>query len=185
AGRMAKADIVEHFAFVSLLIAGVCLIFGARNARAFAFPLAFLYFMVPFGASALPALQETTTGLAATLLNLVGVNAGRAGFIITTAAGPFHIAPSCAGLNFLLASLMIASLFAETALSGWRARVGFVFAAAVLAIAANALRAAIVIGAATLLGGAIAADHILFGLIFYAMLIAALIAAGGRLARAS
>ncbi len=186
AGRAMGADIVEHAAFVSLLIAGAVLFFGTENARNWAFPLAFLFFLVPFGASFMPALQQASAAGSEIILDLLGLDAARDGVIITTAAGPFEVAPSCAGLNFLLAAAMVSSLFAAAALHGWRRRAGFVALALLLAVAANIIRVAAVIAVATITSsaGTVGADHIVFGWVFYALMLSLLMIAGRRMALA-
>jgi len=186
AGRVLGADIAEHVAFVSLLIAGAALFFGIANARNWAFPLAFLFFLVPFGASLTPALQQITAAASEALLNLSGLPATRSGVIITTGAGPFEVADSCAGLNFLLAAAMVSTLFAAAALHGWRRRIGFVAFALVLSVAANIARVAVVIAAATIMNSAdtIGADHIVFGWVFYALMLFLLMLIGRRMALA-
>ncbi|MEQ8936066.1 MAG: exosortase/archaeosortase family protein, partial [Amphiplicatus sp.] len=142
-GRTLGADIIEHIAFVSLLIAGAALFFGIANTRVWAFALAFLFFLVPFGGSLQPALQDMTAAASDILLNISGLDADRSGVIITTAAGPFEVAQSCAGLNFLLAATMVSSLFAAAAFHDWRRRAGFIALALLLAIAANIARVAV------------------------------------------
>jgi exosortase A len=177
-GRAATANIIEQFAFVGALIAAVTLVFGLRNASRWAFPLAFLVFIVPFGETAVPPLQELTARAATTLLNAAGVEASLNGDIIATTVGRFAVAEACAGLNFLLASAMIAAVFAHVSFLSRRKQAAFVALALSFAIVANILRAFLVILAATLTNGryAIGADHFAFGLVFYGLLIAALLA---------
>lgn len=180
AGRVVGASIVEHLALVSLLIAGAVFFFGARNARNWAFPLAFLFFLVPFGVSLQPALQETAAVASNALLNLAGLDAVRHGLVIATSAGVFEIAEACSGLNFLLASLMVSSFFAAVAFADWGRRAAFVGLAIAAAVIANIARVTAVIGAAELTGDAysIGSDHIVFGWAFYAVMLFALVSVG-------
>lgn len=185
AGRALGANIIEHAALVGLLVAGVVLIFGARNARRWCFALAALFFLVPFGVSLAPVLQYIAATASAALLSVAGFAPVRDGLVIATSGGAFEVAPSCSGLNFLLVSLMTSLAFAHAALDGWRRRLLFIALAAAMAVAANVLRVTLVIAAATLAGpgSPLAADHIAFGWVLYAALLAVLIAAGRRLAR--
>lgn len=185
-GRAANAAIVEQLAFVAMLVAFTALVFGPAYVRRWAFPLAFLLFMVPFGGGFLPALQAIAAGGVIVLLNLVGADAARDGLMITTSAGRFEIAEACAGLNFLIAAIMVAALFAHLAFTGRRKIFLFIIFAALFALAANILRAFLVILAATITEGrfAIASDHFLFGVIFYGALLFILTSVGRRFADA-
>jgi len=183
-GRALSANILEQLAFVTLVIAGFAAGFGWRRAREAAFPLAFLYFMVPFGTSFTPLMQEIAASATMGLLKAIGVGASIDGLVITTAGGRFRIAESCAGLNFLLAALMISSAFGYMSFVGWKKRAAFIALAAMLALIANIARIMMVISIATASGGEIkiAADHLLFGWGFYALLVVGLILMGRRLA---
>ncbi|PQA85705.1 exosortase A [Hyphococcus luteus] len=170
AGHAAGVALVEQFAFVSLLIAGAGVFFGAAAFRLWALPLLFLYFMVPFGEILIPFLQQATAGSVVTLLNLVGLSSTIIdGVLIKTPAGLFQIAEACAGLNFLLAALMIAYIYACQVLPSLRARLVFLFIATLIALAANFLRVFVVILIADLSGMALAVgpDHWVIGLVFY------------------
>jgi exosortase A len=185
-GRAANVAFVEETAFVAMVIALAALLFGPAYIRRWAFPLAFLFFMVPVGGGLLPLLQDFAAGGVIALLHLVGVEAARDGLVIATSAGRFAIAEACAGLNFLIAALMIAALFAHLSFRTARKALLFIGFSALFAIAANVLRAFVVILADTLTGGrfAIASNHFLFGWVFYGALIFVLIVIGRAFADA-
>jgi exosortase len=183
AGRIAEANLVEEVALVLLLIAGVGAFFGAEALRRRAFPLAFLFFMVPAGVSLLPALQSIAAVAASAFLTAAGISHERAGVVIVTAVGGFRIAESCAGLNFLLAALMVSTLFAHLRGLDWRYGALFALFAAALAILANGFRVFAVIAISTWSGGSIkiAADHFAFSLGLYGAFVLALAGVGVRL----
>lgn len=185
-GRAASVNLIEQFGFVSLLIAGAAVVLGLAQFRRLAFPLLFLYFMIPVGGVITPFLQKVTADSAVALLNLTGVKSSIDGLLITTSSGGFEIAEACAGLNFLLAALMVAAIYSWVALRSRRKIITFLVFAAALAIAANIARAYLVILAATLTEGkySIGADHIVFGWVFYGILLFVLIAVGRRYADA-
>ncbi len=184
AGQVAGIALIEHFAFVSLLIAGVAVIFGLAVTRQYAFPLAFLYFMVPFGEVLVPGLQTITTISVSALLKLGGVGLINNGTVIITQAGGFNIAAACAGLNFLLVALMASAYFAHAWFSRWEKALMFAAIAVAAAIATNILRisAIIFLAGVTPPEWRIAADHYLIGLALYAVMIVILLAIGRRLA---
>ncbi|MFQ5563500.1 MAG: exosortase A [Parvularculaceae bacterium] len=182
-GRAAGAQIIEQIAFVSLLIAGVIAVFGPALARIWAFPLGFLFFMVPFGESLIPALQQFTATTAVGFLSLAGAPAAIDGVLITTPAGVFEVGEACAGLRFLIAAVMVSTLFAYLAVDGWRKRALFVVFASGLALAANALRAFMLILLATLTEKqfGVGPEHVFVGWLFYGAIFLILIAVGRRI----
>ena len=183
AGHAAGVALIEQVAFVSLLIAGAGVIFGATALRMWAMPLLFLYFMVPFGEVLIPALQQTTAHTVVSLLSVFDIPAAMDGVLIETPAGRFEIAEACAGLNFLLAALMIACVYGCLVLNSFRARLGFLVIAAAVAVAANILRAFLLILVATLtdMRFAVGADHVAVGLVFYGLVFAVLFWIGARM----
>lgn len=183
AGRASNANLIEEVALVLILTSGVGVFFGIDAVRQRSFPLAFLFFMVPAGVSLYPALQAIAATLASLLLSTAAIAHERAGLVISTSAGGFKIAESCAGLNFLLAALMISTLFAHLKSLDWRRSALFVVAAAVIALAANAVRVFAVIAIATWSEGTIeiAADHLAFSLAVYGLFVVLLVSIGDRI----
>lgn len=183
AGRAAEAAIVGHVSVVVGLIGAAVLTLGRVYVRRSAFAFGFLVFMVPFGESLIPALQGAAAFAVAGLLTLSGVDTLRDGVILTTAAGRFEMAESCAGLRFLLAGLMVAALAAHLAFRDWRRQALFVAAAIVLAVAANWLRAYLIVLTATVtqMRFGTGPEHVAFGWILYVGLTLALLLAARRL----
>lgn len=182
--RASGVSIIGHVALVVALIGAVVAIFGRNLSQRWAFPLGFLFFMVPFGEEAIPLLQQTASAAVAAMLDLTGVETLRDGFILTTGAGSFEMARSCAGLRFLLAAAMISALVSHLAFSTLKKRAAFIAAALALAIAANWLRAYAIILAATASDRrfGIGPEHVALGWAFYSVLIIALIALARRMA---
>lgn len=176
-GRASSLSIVTHAAFVLALVGAVVTIFGGALARRWSFALAFLLFMIPVGAEAAPLLQQWTSIVAAALLNSVGIDTLRDGFMLTTAAGRFEVAESCAGLRFLTASAMIASLLISLAFRRGASKAAFLAAAVGAALLANWLRVFLVVAIATLSERRIGVglDHVAFGWAIFVALMAGLI----------
>lgn len=181
-GRIFEAAIIGHASIVLGIIGAAVLTLGRDFVRRSAFAFGFLVFMIPFGESLIPALQGAAAVSVAGLLNLTGVETLRDGVLLTTSAGRFEMAESCAGLRFLLAGVMIASLAAQLAFKGWRRQALFVGAAILLAIAANWLRAYLIVLAATLTEMRVGTgpEHVAFGWVFYGGLILALLVVARR-----
>ena len=155
-------------------------VLGWRMARAAAGPLLYLYFLVPFGAFLVPWLQDVTTVFVRWGLSILGVPAYVDGWIIEIPEGVFVIAEACAGLRFLIASIAFGCLYALLMYrSTWR-RAGFILASIVVPIVANGLRALGIVWLGHVLGSAeaAAADHVLYGWIFFSIVILLLVLLG-------
>lgn len=178
-GRAIEAAIVGHLSIVAGIAGAAVTTLGRAFVRRSAFAFGFLLFMVPFGESLVPALQSVAAAVVAGLLNLSGIETARDGVLLMTAAGRFEMAQSCAGLRFLLAGAMIASLAAHLAFRDRRRQALFVAAALMLALAANWLRAYAIVLAATITNLRIGTgpEHVAFGWILYLCVILALLAA--------
>jgi exosortase A len=142
--------------------------------------LLYLVFLVPFGAFLTPMLQHFTAGFIAHGLDTLGIANRVTDNQIEIPEGLFYVAEACAGLRFLIASIALGVLYAVTMYtSPWR-RAAFVLAACVVPVLANGVRAlgVVVLGHHLGSASAAAADHVLYGWIFFALVTAAL-ALGG------
>lgn len=180
--RAAGVDLISHAAFVTAIIGVIVFHFGRQLAAQWSFPLAFLFFMVPFGEELTPALQHWAAVALAAALDVSGVETLRDGFMLTTSAGRFEVAASCAGLRFLLAAGMISSLAAYLAFEHWRTRAAFIALALIAAIFANWLRAYLIVLIATVTGRRIGVgpEHVMLGWVFYSLLIIVMLAVARR-----
>lgn len=176
-GRFLDAQILGHVAVVVGVIGVSLLTLGRAIVARSAFAFAFLVFMIPFGESLVPALQAASAAAVAFLLDLTGFNTSRDGLILSTAAGRFEMAASCAGLRFLLAATMVASLAAHLAFSRLDRQLLFIAGALALAVVANWLRAYAIVATATASDMRVGTgpEHVAFGWLLYAGLIIALL----------
>jgi exosortase len=183
-GRVSGAGLLEHAGFVGVIISGAIVAYGWAIARSSAIILSLMVLLIPFGEVALPALKAIATEGAYSLLSLAGIGASVDAHVLTTASGRYAIADGCAGLNFLLASLIVSAVVAEMGLVGLAARLSFLVMAATAAIGANILRVFAVIAIATLSNGdiPIASDHLALSMMIYGALILLLIEAGRKIA---
>jgi exosortase A len=165
---------------MGLLWVLVLAVLGWRFSLAFAGPLAYLIFLVPFGGFAVGPLQHLTARMIDWGLDLVGITHYVDGLMIETTAGMFHVAEACAGLRFIIAALAFGALYALVIFrSPWRRLIVMALALAV-PILANGVRALGIIVLAEYLGSAeaAAADHIIYGWGFFSFVILLLILAG-------
>ena len=186
-GRAGQIQLFEHLALVGMAISVVIALLGRHIAKAIAFPLAFLFFMVPFGDVFVPGLQQFTANFSVVLLRLTGVPVFHDGIMIETPSGLFEVAEACAGIRFLIANIMVGALFAYLALRGLWKWALFMALAVILPIVANGLRAFGIILIAYLTDNQYAAgvDHIVYGWGFFAAIMIAFLAIGNAMADGS
>jgi exosortase A len=155
-------------------------VLGWRVCRAMAAPLAYLIFLVPFGAFATPLLQDVTAWMIEVGLRAWGITHYRDGLLIETTAGLFHVAEACAGLRFLIAALAFGALYAFTLFRSPGRRILVMVLALTVPVVANGIRALGIVIAAEYLGSAeaAAADHVIYGWGFFSAIILLLILAG-------
>jgi exosortase A len=154
--------------------------FGTRLFRLLMAPCLFLFFLVPSGAFLVPLLQRITADITVAGLNLLHIPVFSDGFMIEIPEGSFEVAEACAGLRFLIASSVFGCFFAVVMYQSIVRRALFIILSIAVPIAANGLRALGIIVLAHLEGSAAAveADHIVYGWLFFTLVIMSLIAIG-------
>lgn len=132
--------VLEQLATVAMIPAMVLAVLGWRAAWALAFPLAFLFFAVPFGRGLVPWFMQVTADMATWTLQLSGVPIFRSHMYISIPSGDFEVARACSGLNYVITGLVLGVLYAHLTYTRWTKRVLCVLAFLVIPILANGLR---------------------------------------------
>ena len=181
-GQAGGIGLVRHLALMVMLQGAVMTCLGKAVARGLAFPLFYAFFLVPAGEEIVPLMQTLTAKMCMILLGWVGIAAHIEGVFITTPAGAFEVAEACSGVKFLVAMVAYGVLAANLCFRSRLRRLLFVAAAVVIPILANGVRAWGTIYVASLTSADFAEgfDHVLYGWIFFAIVIALLMAAGWR-----
>ena len=163
--------------FLELLFLGVL---GWRLWKAVSGPLLYLYFLVPFGEFLTPKLQDITAVFVRHGLEILQIPAYVDGYVIEIAEGTFFIAQACAGLRFLIAAIAFGALYALLMYRSPVRRVAFIAISIVVPIVANGFRALGIVFLGHILGSAEAAatDHVLYGWMFFSLVILQLLACG-------
>jgi exosortase len=146
-GRLGVELMNMRVSFVLTLIGLVLLLFGRRVFQILAFPLGFLFLMVPLPQSlvnvvAFP-LQLIAADWAVNLLYHLHVPALREGNIIHLPDTTLFVAEACSGLRSLMALITLGVVFAYFFRKSWGERIVIVLSAIPIAIVVNALRVAI------------------------------------------
>ena len=178
----ALMDVLEarQLLIVALFEVFLLSIIGWRTFRALLAPLLFLFFLVPFGAFLVPALQIFTTSFTVHGLELLGIPVYADRFFIQIPAGSFEVAEACAGLRFLIASIVFGCFFATVMYQSWLRRLIFIVLSLIVPIIANGFRALGLLLLAELEGSAsaVAADHVIYGWLFFSVITFLLILIG-------
>lgn len=181
-GALSGLDLARQAGAVAMVGASVPLLLGPSVTVGLLFPLAYLAFLVPFGEELVEVLQTITAVITVALTRASGIPAVVDGVFIDTPAGLFEVAEACSGVKFLIAMIAFGVLAANVCFVSWRRRVAMVAACIIVPILANGLRAWGTIYAAQLFGVEVAVgfDHIVYGWLFFAIVLALVIAGAWR-----
>ncbi|MEN7536370.1 exosortase A [Aurantiacibacter flavus] len=181
-GNISGLATASQLGAVAMLPASVLALLGPRASYALLFPLFYSVFLVPIGEELVPVLQMITADITIALTHLSGIPAEIEGVFIDTPVGLFEVAEACSGVKFLVAMVALGALIANQCFrSVWR-RAAFMAASVIVPILANGVRAWGTIYIAQFQGIEFAAgfDHIFYGWIFFAVVMATLVGAGWR-----
>ncbi|RIA45602.1 exosortase A [Hephaestia caeni] len=181
-GDAASVALARQLGLVMMLQGAVVTLLGPAVARGLLFPLVYAVFLVPFGESLEGPLQDVTVTMIMPLLHLFGVPAVVDGVLITIPNGYFEVAEACSGAKFVIAMIAYGTLVANVCYVSWARRAVFMVMALVVPVLANGLRAFGTIYAAhlTSVEQATGYDHIVYGWIFFGLVMAAVLAIGWK-----
>lgn len=173
-GRITGINLVAQGGTVIAFQGAAMAIIGLRGSLILGFPLFYTFFLVPFGDEIVPFLQSITAHMATFLSDLSGIHTVSDGILIDTPAGLFIVAEACSGVKFLIAMMALGVLVAYSCFSSWKRRFWFLVVCAIVPIIANSIRAWATIFVAQYVGAKAAGsfDHIVYGWIFFAIVIA-------------
>lgn len=133
--------VLAQFAAVAAVPALVLAALGLPMLRRAVFPLAFMFFMVPFGRDLVPILMRITADMSVFFLKLSGIPVLREGMLLHIPAGTYEVARACSGIKYLTTAAVLGVLYAYVMYASIRKRVIAVAVALTVAIVANGLRA--------------------------------------------
>jgi exosortase A len=173
-------SVITQLAAYGSLLCLVALVYGNQLVKAIIFPLFYMVLAVPMGEELMPALQNVTANISVYLVQLVGIPVYREGLFIYIPNGTFQVAEACSGIRFLIAMIAIGLLYAYMFYRSNYRRIIFVVISLVLPVIANGIRAfgIIYIGHKTDMEYATGADHIIYGWLFFSIVLILLISIG-------
>jgi exosortase A len=181
-GDMAGVNAVTQLCATALLVLAVPAVLGLAAARQIAFPLAFLFFMVPLGEFLIPVMMEGTADFTVAAVRLSGVPVYREGLNFVIPTGSWSVVEACSGVRYLIASFMVGTLFAYLNYSSARRRWLFVLMSLLVPVVANWLRAYMIVMLGHISGNTVAVgvDHLIYGWLFFGVVIGIMFVVGAR-----
>lgn len=180
--ELGDVQIVKQYAFAAMLPLTVLAMLGHRMARSIAFALVFILFAVPFGEIFIPPLIDITANFTIAALRATGIPVLREGNTFSIPTGTWSVVEACSGLRYLIASFTLGTLYAHLTYRSRRRQVLFALLSILVPILANSGRAYMIVMMGHLSGMtlAVGADHLVYGWVFFGIVMFLLFWIGGR-----
>lgn len=164
----------QQFALLGAIYVTIVSILGFRVALHHAVALLLLVFLVPSGQFLVPILQHMSADMSVVMLRAWGVPLFQDDLVIQLPESAYFVAPGCAGLNFVLVSIVLGLVVGELFYKGVGKRVAVVAGLVGVALIANPIRifAIIAVDYATNRTTDIVSDHLTYGWAFFAAVLA-------------
>jgi exosortase A len=181
-GDAAGVAVARHLGVLMMLQGAVSALLGWNATKGLLFPLFYAFFLVPIGEEAVPLLQTVTAKMCMWLLGVAGIPANLEGVFISTPNALFRVAEACSGVKFLIAMVALGALVSNLCFKSWPRRIAFMAVCIIVPVLANGLRAfsTIYVGHHGNLQFAQSFDHVIYGWVFFAVVIALVMAIGWR-----
>jgi exosortase A len=181
-GEVAAVNALSQFALIAMLILAVPAVLGWGVARRISFPLLFLFFAVPFGDFTMPKLMEWTAHFTILGLRFSGIPVHAEGLRFVIPTGSWSVVEACSGVRYLIASVTVGTLFAYLTYRSLTRRLLFVLVSFLVPIIANWARAYMIVMIGHLSGNKLAAgvDHLIYGWLFFGIVILVMFWIGAR-----
>lgn len=179
-GLAGDVQLFMHVATFTFLPLSLWAFIGNQLTYKLIFPLSFILFCIPIGEELIPTLQEVTADLSMLMLTWSGIPVYRSGLYIEIPHGQFLVAEACSGISFFIASIVIGSLYAYLNMQSAKRRIIFMCISILFPIIANAIRVfgIIMTGYLTDMEHAVGADHLIYGWVFFSLVIVCLLGIG-------
>lgn len=169
--NLADVLVVQQFALIAMIPILLWAILGLRIVSEIAFPLAFLFFAVPFGEFLIPRMMDFTADFTVAMLELTGIPVYREGTFFSIPSGDWSVVEGCSGLRYLIASITLGFLYAYLNYRSYMRRIAFMVLACTFPVIANGFRAYMIVMIAHLsdMKLALGVDHFVYGWVFFGL----------------
>lgn len=181
-GELTAVNALTQFALVATLVFAVMALLGTKVSKRIAFPLAFLFFAVPFGDFMMPKLMDWTAAFTVLALRASDIPVYQEGLQFVIPSGNWSVVEACSGIRYIIASVTVGTLFAYLNYTSLHRRLIFIGVSILVPVVANWLRAYIIVMLGHLSGNKIAAgvDHLIYGWLFFGVVIMIMFVIGAR-----
>lgn len=181
-GELTAVNALTQFSVIGIVILVIMSLVGVAIGKELTFPLIFLFFAVPIGDFMLPQLMEWTADFTVLALRLTGIPVFREGQNFVIPSGNWSVVEACSGIRYLIASLTVGTLYSYLTYTSLKRRLIFIGVALLVPIVANWLRAYLIVLLGHISGNKLATgvDHLIYGWIFFGIVIAIIFAIGMR-----
>ncbi len=181
-GELTAVNALTQFALIVTLILAIVSTLGLQVSRQIAFPLAFLLLSVPIGDFMMPKLMEWTAWFTVLALRASGIPVYQEGLQFVIPSGNWSVVEACSGIRYIIASVTVGTLFAYLNYVTLRRRLTFIAISFIVPVFANWLRAYMIVMIGHLSSNKLAAgvDHLVYGWVFFGIVIMAMFAIGAR-----
>lgn len=166
-------QIAQQVAMITIIITTIWAMFGREITLTLIFPLLFLYFAAPLGSSLIPVLMEFTAHFVVFMVKLTGIPVYSDGLYFSLPTGSWSVIEACSGIRYLIASFSLGIIYAYITYTSTKKRIIFILFAIITPIIANGLRAfgIVMIGHFSDMKYATGVDHLMFGWLFFGVII--------------
>lgn len=181
-GDIVDVQVIKQLAMISMTPVLVWILLGREVLLSVLFSLCYLFFAVPAGQSLIPPMMDLTADFTVAMIRLSGIPVFREGFFFSLPSGDWSVVEECSGVRYLIASLALGTLFAYLSYSSIWKRLVFVVVSGLVPVLANGVRAygIVMLGHISDMKIAVGADHLLYGWVFFGLIIFALFFIGSR-----
>lgn len=185
--QQAGIQVVEHTALVVILILTIWAVVGNDIAKTISFPLVFLIFLAPIGEELVPSLMELTAYITVWAITATGIPVYREGLYFSLPTGNWSVVEACSGIRYLIASVVLGSVYAYLNYRSYKRRLLFLFISALVPLIANAIRAYLIVMLGHLSGNELATgvDHLVYGWLFFGIVMFAMFTIGATFSEKS
>ncbi|WP_164880846.1 exosortase A [Aestuariirhabdus litorea] len=180
--EIVEVQVVQQFSLVLILCSLVLATMGWRVTLTLLFPLSYSLFMVPFGEFLIQPMMEMTASFTVKTIAALGIPIYVEGLFFELPTGNWSVVEGCSGVRYLIASTALGTLYAYINYNSMHKRVIFILASIALPIVGNWLRATgiVLLGHYSGMQLAVGVDHLLYGWVFFGVLMLILFMVGSR-----
>lgn len=177
---LAGIQVGEHAALALIIMSTIWSIVGTQVAKAILFPILFLFFLAPVGEELVPYLMELTADVTVWAIRVTGIPIYREGLFFSLPSGDWSVVEACSGINYLISSISLGSLYAYLSYNSYKTRTIFMIIATILPIVANSVRAYIIVMLGHFSSNKVATgvDHLIYGWFFFGIVMFLLFSIG-------